>query len=441
MPANRKSIPKNRNKQVLIRTNKPAPKANLFDRVVSILEEARSNVVRAVNSNMVIAYWLIGREIVLEVQGGAERAEYGKQVIENLSARLLDRYGGGYSEQSLQNFRKFYLAYPQRIPNSLPDGEGIGIGSTIVPAVTELAEDKIPSPSGRESAPAVSSPAIPHPSGGELVATRHLAAQRSIQHPTGSEEGLAGFSPLLSWSHYRALMRVEKQDARKFYEREAAECGWSKTQLERQIHTAYYERILKSKGAKGLLPAQRERLPGVVMEPVHGLKSPYVLEFLNLPDSPTLHESDLEQAIIGNLQAFLLELGKGFSFVARQKHIRFDEDDFYVDLVFYNYIIKCFLLIDLKMGKLTHRDVGQMDGYVRLFEDRFKVPGDNPTIGLILCSDKGDAVARYSVLKESRQLFAAKYLNFLPSEEELRLEINKERRLIDASNETDKQTP
>ena len=150
-------------------------------------------------------------------------------------------------------------------------------------------------------------------------------------------------------------------------------------------------------------------------------------------DSPELHESALEQAIIENLQAFLLELGKGFSFVARQKHIRFDEDDFFIDLVFYNFILKCFVLIDLKIGKLTHRDVGQLDGYVRLFEDRFKVPGDNPTIGLILCSDKSEAVAKYSVLNEGRQIFASKYLQFLPSEQELTRAIERERKLLEAS--------
>jgi hypothetical protein len=158
-----------------------------------------------------------------------------------------------------------------------------------------------------------------------------------------------------------------------------------------------------------------------------------VLEFLGLPDSPELHETDFEQAIIDNLQSFLLELGKGFSFVARQKHIRFDGEDFFIDLVFYNFILKCFLLIDLKIGKLTHRDVGQMDGYVRFFEDRYKVPGDNPTIGLILCSDKSEAVAKYSVLSEGRQIFASKYLQFLPSEQELSLEIEKERKLIEAA--------
>ena len=227
-------------------------------------------------------------------------------------------------------------------------------------------------------------------------------------------------------------MRVVNPEARIFYEKEAVECGWSKAQLERQIHSSYYERILKNKGADGLLPENRERLTGETLSPIHLLKSPYVLEFLDLPDPPSLHEKDLEKAIITNLQSFLLELGKGFSFVARQKHIRFDDDDFYVDLVFYNFMIKCFLLIDLKIGKLTHQDVGQMDGYVRLFDDRFKVPGDNPTIGLILCSDKSEAVAGYSVLNDRKQIFASKYMDYLPTEEQLAIELKRERKLIEA---------
>jgi hypothetical protein len=161
------------------------------------------------------------------------------------------------------------------------------------------------------------------------------------------------------------------------------------------------------------------------------LKDPYVLEFLNLPDLPRLHESDLESAIIDNLQAFLLEMGRGFSFVARQKRLRFDDRDFYVDLVFYNYLLKCFVLIDLKIGELTHQDIGQMDGYVRMFEEHGKPEGDNPTIGLILCSEKNEAIARYSVLRESRQLFASRYKLYLPSEEELKRELERERRAID----------
>jgi predicted nuclease of restriction endonuclease-like (RecB) superfamily len=228
-------------------------------------------------------------------------------------------------------------------------------------------------------------------------------------------------------------MRVENVAARTFYEREASECGWSKTQLERQIHSFYFERIVANNGDKGLVPDGRERLPGERIQPSLLLKSPMVLEFLGLPDTYELHERKLEQAIIDNLQNFLLELGKGFSFVARQNHIHFGDDDFYIDLVFYNYILKCFLLLDLKMGKLTHADIGQMDGYVRLYEDQFKIPGDNPTIGLLLCSDKSKAVAKYSILNESKQIFASKYMLCLPTEEQLRLEIEKERHLIESA--------
>ena len=366
------------------------PPAALFDRVASILEQARGNVVRVVNTQMVLAYWLIGREIVQELQGGEERAAYGKRVFEDLSHRLAVQYGKGFSVTNLKYFRLFYQAYPERLGIRHPTGD----------------ESEITSPAGMELA---------------LPSKSYLLGSQ-LPH---------GFSPQLTWSHYRALMRVDHIEARDFYEREAIEGGWSKAQLERQIHSFYYDRIIANRGKEGLLPAGRERLAGEIVQPSHLLKSPMVLEFLGLPDSSDLHESKLEQAIIDNLQNFLLELGKGFCFVARQKHIRFGDDDFYIDLVFYNYVLKCFLLIDLKMGKLTHADVGQMDGYVRLYEDQFKIPGDNPTIGLLLCSDKGEAVAKYSILNESRQVFASKYLPNLPTEEELRLEIEKERRLIE----------
>jgi predicted nuclease of restriction endonuclease-like (RecB) superfamily len=378
----------------------PKPDA-LFERIVSILEEARSNVVRAVNTQMVLAYWLIGREIVHELQGGENRAAYGERVIEELSEKLTERYGKGFSVPNLQNFRKFHLTYPTRV----------------------LTEKPIQYPPGIES----SNNPIPHPPGGELT-------PQGIGRPTG-DESLKGFSSQLSWSHYRALMRVENPKARAFYEREASECGWSKAQLERQIHSFYYDRIVANQGEQGLLPVGRERLSGEIVQTSHLLKSPMVLEFLGLPDSPELHESRLEQAIMDNLQNFLLELGKGFSFVARQKRLRFGDDDFYIDLVFYNYVLKCFLLIDLKMGKLTHADVGQMDGYVRLYEDQFKIPGDNPTIGLLLCSEKGEAVAKYSILNENKQIFASKYLPNLPTEEQLQREIERERYLIESARE------
>jgi len=388
---------------------KSAPSADeisggdLFQRVAAILDQARSNVARSVNTNMVLAYWLIGREIVQELQGGEDRAEYGKQVVKELSVRLTEKYRKGFSSVNLWLFRQFYLTFANRMEILYPTGR-------------ELTEVGKLFPMGRESG----ANAILHPTGGELVSLPASDAPQS-------------FSPQLSWSHYRALMRVSDSEAREFYEREAAECGWTKTQLERQIQSSYYQRIIANRGKAGLVATDRERLPGESTPAETILKSPYVLEFLGLPDSPELHESALEQAIIDNLQTFLLELGKGFSFVARQKHIRFDDDDFYIDLVFYNYILKCFLLIDLKIGKLTHRDVGQVDGYVRLFEDRFKIPGDNPTIGLILCSDKSEAVAKYSVLIEGQQIFASKYLQFLPSEQELMLEIERERKHLEAA--------
>lgn len=366
----------------------------LFARVVSILEEARGHVVRAVNTNMVLAYWLIGREIVQHVQGGKGRAEYGKKVVEDLSTRLTERYGKGFSVTNLWYFRQFYQAFQNRF--------------------------QIPHPTGGES----SGSSIPHPAGGEF----QLAA---IPHPA-DEELPQGFSPQLSWSHYRALMRVDKIGARDFYEREAVAGAWDKRTLERQIQSFYYERILKSRKPEKML-AEGRTLPVAAVAAGETLKNPYVLEFLGLPDAAEFHESDLERAIITHLQRFLLELGSGFAFVARQKHVRIEEQDRYIDLVFYHCRLKFYLLIDLKVGELTHADVGQMDGYVRMYDGIFTAPDDNPTIGLILCTEKNETVARYSVLNDRRQIFASKYMLCLPTEEQLRLEIERERRLIETA--------
>lgn len=379
------------------------PKENsLLDRVVLILDQARTNVVRAVNSNMVTAYWLIGREIVQELQGGDERAEYGKQVIENLSKRLTHRYGKGFSAPTLWKFRQFYQVYSFREPTILS------------PTGIEFNSIALSLNSGRGE--------ILSPMGTELTTIGKSS-------PTGSE--LKGFSSQLSWSHYRALMRVVKQDARDFYELEAVECCWDKRSLERQIHSQFYERMLKSQSPQKMLEtARREIVP--CTESVETLKNPYVLEFLGLPEVSTLHEKQLESAIITHLQIFLLELGKGFAFVARQKRMRFEDTDLYVDLVFYNCILKCYLLIDLKMGELSYRDVGQMDGYVRMFEDLYTAPDDNPTIGLILCDKKNEAVAKYSVLSDRKQIFASKYMLYLPTEQELAIELERERKLIEA---------
>lgn len=230
----------------------------------------------------------------------------------------------------------------------------------------------------------------------------------------------------LSWSHYNALARVEDPAAREWYTREAVGRNWSVRALERQVGVLYYERLLSSKD-KALVQTEATAHTAPLAETAKDfLRDPYILDFLGLQDK-TYQESTLEQAIIDNLQGFLLELGKGFAFVERQQRIRFEEEDFYIDLVFYNFKLKCFLLVDLKLGRLNHQDVGQMDTYVRLYDERIRGTEDNPTIGLLLCSEKSEAVAKYSVLADQQQLFAAKYLPHLPSEEELQRELERER--------------
>jgi len=234
----------------------------------------------------------------------------------------------------------------------------------------------------------------------------------------------------LSWTHYKMLLRVDKQNVREFYLEECAKSNWSTRQLERQITSFYYERLLASKNK---LPVKREadaRAKELAVSPEEQIKDPYVLEFLGLKENPLLKESHLEQALIGHLQKFLLELGRGFSFVARQMRISTETQHFYIDLVFYNYLLKCFVIIDLKTTKLTHQDIGQMDMYVRMFEDKMKQAGDNPTIGIILCTKKDETIVKYSVLKESKKLFASQYKLYLPSEKELQDEIEREKHIL-----------
>jgi predicted nuclease of restriction endonuclease-like (RecB) superfamily len=366
---------------------------DLFERVVSILEQARSNVQRSINNNMVIAYWLIGREIVQQIQGGEERAEYGKKLIEKLSSRLIHKYGRGFSITNLRYFRTFYSTYSNRIPE------------------------------------------IRHITCGELDESKRRHTQSGVLDDMSmavdhSQQEL-GFSPSLGWSHYRTLMNVEHFNERLFYEIETEKEGWNVEQLKRQINTFLFARLLKSKNKAGVMALTREG--NTIQTATDTIKNPYILDFLGIPDSAILHETKLEEAIINNLQSFLLELGKGFAFVGRQKRMQFDDSFFYIDLVFYNCILKCYLLIDLKIGELTHQDVGQIDGYVRMFDDKYLSEGDNPSIGLILCSKKNETIAKYSVLNNSKQLFASKYMLFLPTEEELQREIERERRLIEGS--------
>ncbi len=367
---------------------------NLYNQAVAIIEQARSNIVHSVNHNTVLANWLLGRIIIEKIQSGNERAVYGKQVLEGLSIKLNTRYGGGFSIANLKNFRQFYLIFADRI-------------------------DAIRYPLGSESTEIYGVQQKSYPADSELSVNSFLV-------------GPPIFSSRLTWSHYRALMRVKDKKARDFYEKEAAECGWDKRDLERQIQSQYYERILSSQNSQALFEAGRKEIH-TKSNIIDTLKNPYVLEFLDLPELPVLHESHLESAIITQLQSFLLELGKGFAFVGRQKRLQFNDSYLYVDMVFYNCILKCYLLIDLKIGELTHQHVGQMDGYVRLFDDQYTSEGDNPTVGLILCTEKNEAIARYSVLHDRKQIFASKYMLYMPSEETLADEIMRERRLIENS--------
>jgi predicted nuclease of restriction endonuclease-like (RecB) superfamily len=233
----------------------------------------------------------------------------------------------------------------------------------------------------------------------------------------------------LSWTHYRSLISVENQDARQWYMQEAIEQNWSARALQRQISVLYYERLLSSQEAERVSDEAEQNTTPLQNTNKDFLRDPYVLDFLNLNNQQFL-EKDLETGLIDNLQQFLLELGKGFAFVERQQRISTDDQDFYIDLVFYNFKLKCFLLIDLKLGKLSHQDVGQMDSYVRIYDQHKKAKEDNPTIGLVLCSQKSEAVVKYSVLTDSEQLFAAKYLPYLPTEDELKRELERERELV-----------
>jgi len=237
----------------------------------------------------------------------------------------------------------------------------------------------------------------------------------------------------LTWTHYRLLLSVENEQARQWYMDEAIASAWSSRQLERQISTLYYERLLASRDRISVRDEAMELTDSLTTE--NFIKDPYVLEFLDLKNYPALRESDLEQALIDKLQEFLLELGRGFCFVARQKLMRYEDEDFYLDLVFYHSILKCHVLIDLKVGKLTHGDIGQMDSYIRMFDALYKNEDDNPTIGIILCSQKNEAIVKYSVLNDAQQVFASRYRFALPTTEELQHEIESERRRIEKGEE------
>ena len=326
---------------------------DIYSEIKETLLQSRDHAYTEVNFAIVQAYWQIGRIIVEHEQNGSLRAEYGKAVLQEISEKLQQEFGGGFSVRNLQQMKKFYVLFPN---------------------------------------------------------TNALRSQ-------------------LTWTHYRALLRVENDDVRNWYMEECIRSAWSSRQLERQISTLYYERLLASRDKEAVIAEAEKLLKPLSAE--YFIKDPYVLDFLDLKDYPALRESDLEQALIDKLQEFLLELGRGFCFVARQKLMRYEDEDFYLDLVFYHSILKCHVLIDLKIGKLTHGDVGQMDSYIRMFDALYKNSDDNPTIGIILCSQKNEAIVKYSVLSEAKQVFASKYKFTLPTVEELQREIEEERRVIE----------
>ncbi len=340
-----------------------------YSYISETLRAARSKAYKAIDSYMVDAYWNVGRRIVEEEQHGKERADYGASLLYHLSIRLKGDFGPGYGERELRRMRQFFRCFPIRgavRPEFVNDSDSI-----------------------------------------DCVIRGALR-------------------PELSWTHYRLLIRVEDSDARRWYMNEAVEQNWSSRALERQINSLYYQRLLSSRDKRTVIEEMLEKTAAMASSPRDFICDPVVLEFLDIPAASGMRELQLEQAIINKLQHFLLELGKGFAFVARQQRISTDTKDFYIDLVFYNYLLKCFVLIDLKMHQLMHQDIGQMDMYVRMYEDQHKGPGDNPTVGLILCTEKDQTVVKYSVLNDSQQIFASKYQLYLPTEEELKREIERE---------------
>jgi predicted nuclease of restriction endonuclease-like (RecB) superfamily len=374
--------------------NKPT---NYIAEIKEILAQARQKSYAAVNTAMVEAYWLVGKRIVGEEQQGEDRAAYGKEILKTLSTELNAEFGKGFSLTNLQNFRKFYLTF------------GFwGIEQTASAIFTNQIEQTV-----------------------SVKSVAEMEKEKSKSKVDESKNLIwrTAFAKL-TWSHFERIIRVENEAARNYYLTEAAKQNWSVRTLDRNISTLYYHRLISSQKNELIENEMYEKSAEENQNPDDFIKNPTVLEFLKLPTSKAYTEREFEQTLIDNLQQFLLELGKGFSFVARQKHIRTETQDFFIDLVFYNYILKCFVIIELKTTKLTHQDIGQLDMYVRMFDDLETTEGDNPTVGILLCTETDSTIAKYSVLKENKQLFANKYLPYLPSEAELVAEIEREKIII-----------
>lgn len=367
--------------------NSPAlPIDKTYKSIKTILDKARSKAFTAVNTAMVQAYWHIGKVIVEGEQRGKTRAGYGEYLIKELSERLTNEFGEGFDKRNLWFMRSFYLSFE------------------IVNAVRSQSTSQ-----------------------GKSDAVRHISAPKQKSHSL--RDKLPVIRPELSWTHYRLLLKVERPDARRFYLEECINSTWSTRELERQINSLLFERLALSRDKKGVMGLASKGHE--IQKPEDIVKDPYVLEFLGLEKHEKYLEKDIEQALIDKLQQFLLELGKGFSFVARQQRITLDGDHFYIDLVFYNRLTRCFVLIDLKVGKLTHQDIGQMQMYVNYYKRTQMVEGENEPIGILLCAEKNKAVVKFTLPEGQKQIYISKYIPYLPSEEELRAEILREKELIE----------
>ena len=361
-----------------------ADDAQFISDIKAIVYTAKQKAYQAADLYQVVSNWLVGRRIVEQEQHGQERAEYGKRIIELASEALTAEFGKGYSVVNIKSFRKFYLTFSNLLIGQTPSaqlGDGLTIKGQTVSAELELAK-MLPSN--------------------------------------------------LSWSHYERLMRIKNEDERDWYMRESAQENWSVRTLNRNIGSQYYHRLLQTPESKrGEVIDEMQRLTADYQKDRHKfLRNPVVAEFLGFSQDAAYSETNLESAIIDHLQKFILELGKGFAFVARQQRIKTDMGEYYIDLVFYNYILKCFLLIDLKSSQISYEDIGQMDMYIRMYDELKCTESDNPTIGLLLCSETSKDLARYSILKDSKQLYAAKYLTYLPTKEELTAEIEGQKEIF-----------
>ena len=359
----------------------PIDKSSLLNDACNIIEQAQATAYRQVNETLIKRNWLLGMRIRHEVLKD-ERAEYGEQVVKVLAKVLTAKYGEGFTWRNLYNYIDFYATYNGFFLNE--NGDSVN-GQTILHALSAKSEN--------------------------------------IFH------ALRAKSPIrLTWTHYRIILQESSKEARDWYEREAANEVWSTRTLQRNVSSQYYHRMLMSQH-KELVHKEMIERTSPLQDKMEFIKNPVIAEFLGFPQEATFTESELETSIINNLQKFIMELGKGYAFVARQQHIHTEKEDYYIDLVFYNYLLKSFVLIDLKTTKVTHQDVGQMDMYVRMYDELKRGENDNPTIGILICADTDEDIARYSVLHDNDQLFAAKYKTYMPTDEELRAEIETQKNI------------